>query len=335
MIAIENIFILEKFIQDKKMKQVILGANGAIGIALARELVNYSADLTLVSRNPVKINSTDTLVSADLTQQQNIEKVIAGKDIVYVTIGFPYKILAWEKFWVPFIQNVVKSCIKNGAKLVFFDNIYAIGEEHIHHITEQSPISPSSKKGKIRARVDEIILQNIESGKLKAIIARAPDFFGGTAKESSLLMNLVFDPLSKGKKAKWFCDVNKIHNCGYVPDLAKGTAMLGNTDEAFNQIWNLPTDSQKITGKDWICLFAKTLGCQPNYIVLPNWLLKTIGIFIPLMKELADMNYQFDRDYFFDSSKFTNYFQYTPTTYKMAVKEVVEQNKITRLATNS
>jgi hypothetical protein len=62
-----------------------------------------------------------------------------------------------------------------------------------------------------------------------------------------------------------------------------------------------------------------------DYIVLPNWLIKFLGIFIPIMKELAEMNYQFDRDYYFDSNKFTTYFNFKPTSNCDAIKRVVNQ----------
>lgn len=316
------------------MKQVILGANGAIGRALAKELTNYSDKITLVSRNPQKVNPTDQLLPLDLTQKANIDKAVSGSDIVYVTIGFPYKTSVWKKNWIPFISNVVESCIKNNSKLVFFDNVYAIGGDNVNHITELSPFSPTSKKGEIRKEVDEIILKNMDSGKLKAIIARAPDFFGGATFGTSIIMQTVYDKLSKGKKAQWFCNADKIHSFGYVPDLSKGTAILGNTENAFNQIWNLPTDTQKLTGREWIQLFAKELKCDPHFTVLPNWLLKTLGIFIPVMGELVEMSYQYDRDYFFDSSKFNTYFNYKPTANEMAVKEIVEQNGLKHQTVN-
>src|SRR5699024_7428316 len=104
----------------------------------------------------------------------------------------------WKQNWIPFISNVVESCIAHKSKLVFFDNIYAIGGNNVNHITENSPFSPTSEKGKIREEVDKIILKNIKNGKLKAIIARAPDFFGGTSKENSIIMNIVYDRLKKG-----------------------------------------------------------------------------------------------------------------------------------------
>lgn len=311
------------------MTQTILGAGGAIGIELAKALAEYTSEIRLVSRNPKKVNQTDALFPADLTKREEVFKAIAGSDITYVAIGFAYKTSVWKENWIPFIQNVVDACIQHNSKLVFFDNVYAIGGNNVNHITENSPISPTSKKGEIRAEVDRIILKNVESKKLQAIIARSPDFFGGTAKQTSVMMNLVYDNLIKDKKAQWFCNAKLVHSMGYVPELARGTAMLGNTPEAYNKIWNLPTDPNQITGEEWINLFAKELGKDNKFTVLPNWMVKGFGLIVPVMKELAEMNYQYDRDYYFDSSKFNDYFKFTPITHGVAVKQVVLQMKNT------
>lgn len=309
------------------MRQTILGANGAIGIELAKELKNYTDEIRLVSRNPKKVNPTDLLFSADLTQEKNVFEAIDGSSIVYVTIGFPYKTRIWKQNWIPFIQSVLKASLINDAKLVFFDNVYGIGGDNVNHITEESPLSPSSRKGEIRAEVDRMILESIERDNLDAIIARAPDFFGGESRANSIIMNLVYDRFIKGKKAQWFCNAEKIHSYGYVPELAKGTAMLGNREEAYNQIWNLPTDPRKITGKQWIELFAREMNCKAEYKVLPNWVMKGLGVFVPMLAELAEMNYQYDRDYYFDSTKFNEYFHYQPISNEEAVKQTVGKLK--------
>lgn len=309
------------------MKQTILGAGGAIGIELAKALTAYTSDIRLVNRNPKKVNQTDSLFPADLSKKSEVFKAIEGSAIIYVVVGFPYKTSVWKELWPAFIQNVIEACLEYNSKLVFFDNVYAIGGNNVNHITENSPISPVSKKGEIRAEVNRLILENIKKNQLQAIIARAPDFFGGTSRQNSVIMNLVYDNLVKNKKAQWFCNAKIVHSIGFVPDLAKGTAILGNTPEAYNQIWNLPTDPQRITGEEWIQLFAKELSKQNKFTVLPNWLVKVIGLFVPIMKELAEMNYQYDRDYYFDSSKFNEYFKFTPTSNAVAVKQAVEQMK--------
>lgn len=308
------------------MKQTILGAGGAIGSELAKSLADYTSDIRLVSRNPKKVNPNDELLSTDLSQKEQVEKAIAGSNIVYLTVGFDYNTKLWQRMWVPLIENVIAACQKHNCKLVFFDNVYAIGGDHVKHITEESPISPCSKKGEVRAEVDRLILKAIESNKLKAIIARAPDFFS-EFKDRSLLMNLVYDNLVKGKKAQWFCNVKVVHTCGYAPDLAKGTAMLGNTSDAYGQIWNLPTDPERIRGEQWISLFAEEMNTSNKYQVLPGWGMKALGLFVPILKEMYEMRYQYDRDYYFDSSKFNKKFNYIPTNNRTAVKQTIERLK--------
>jgi nucleoside-diphosphate-sugar epimerase len=187
--------------------QTILGAGGAIGTPLASALAEYTSDIRLVSRNPQKIHATDTLMPADLTDPAAIDRAVAGSEIVYVTVGFPYKLSIWQQSWVPFITQVIQSCQVHDAKLVFFDNVYAIDAAHLNPITEQSPMNPSSRKGTVRMEVDQLIIQAIEQGKIQAIIARAPDFYG-VKKETSMLMNLVYDNIKKGKRAQWLCNAD-------------------------------------------------------------------------------------------------------------------------------
>jgi nucleoside-diphosphate-sugar epimerase len=308
------------------MKQTILGSGGAIGIELAKALRTYTNDIRLASRHPKRVNPEDEIFQADLTDREQLFGAVENSEIVYVTVGFAYNIKVWKREWPPFIKNVLDACLQNNSKLVFFDNVYAIGGDNVSHITENSPISPSSKKGEVRAQVDRLILESIEKKGLNVIIARSADFFSDV-KGNSMVMNLIYDNLVKGKKAQWLCDATKVHSMSYTPDLAAGTAILGNTPDAYNQIWNLPTDTEKITGAGWVNLFAAEMGTGNEYQVLPNWLMKALGLFIPIMKELPEMNYQYDRDYFFDSSKFNNHFNYTPTTNANAVKETIARLK--------
>jgi nucleoside-diphosphate-sugar epimerase len=303
--------------------QTILGAGGAIGTELAKSLKYYTSSIRLVARNPKKVNDTDELVKADLLLASDVDKAIEGSTICYLVVGLLYNTKLWQEKWPLLIKNVVDACIKHNCKLVFFDNIYAIGGDNVKHISETSPVSPCSKKGEVRAEVDKIVLDAINSGKLSAIIARAPDFFG-PIKETSMLMIMVYDNLKKGKKAQWLCNANLIHSTGYAPELAKGTAMLGNDNLCYNQIWNLPVCQDKITGQDWVNLFATELKASNKISVLPSFGLKILGWFIPVLGEVYEMRYQYDRDYFFDSTKFNNHFKYTPISNKQAVLETLK-----------
>jgi nucleoside-diphosphate-sugar epimerase len=286
--------------------QTIIGAGGTIGNPLARELKNYADKIRLVSRNPQQINGTDELLSADATDAAALDKAVEGSEIVYCTIGFNYSVKAWRETWPPFIRNLTESCLKHNAKLVFFDNVYMYSPDSISHMTESSPIGPVSKKGKIRNEVAKIIEAAGARG-LNWIIARSADFYGPDNRQS-VLIETVWKNIKSGKKAQWLGDASKIHTYTYTPDAAKATALLGNTADAYNQVWHLPTSKEKVTGKDWVKLFAEASGGKPGVQVAAPWLVKVMSWFMPVMAEIHEMLYQNTQDYVFLSDKFEERF---------------------------
>ena len=70
-------------------------------------------------------------------------------------------------------------------------------------------------------------------------------------------------------------------------------------------------------------LFMKEMKVQKGVSALPMWLIKVIGLFVPFMREMPEMMYQYDRDYFFDSGKFEKRFGIQPTLYQQGVREIV------------
>ena len=304
------------------MRQTILGANGTIGKLLAKELAIFTNQIRLVSRNPKKVNETDELFPADLTNEEMVEKAIEGSEIVYLVVGLDYNISVWREKWPKLMRATIASCVKHKAKLVFFDNVYLYGIKAIEHMTEDSPINPISKKGMVRKEIAEMIMKEIKAANLTALIARAPDFYG-PGNEKSFLNETVFKNIKKGKRPNWFIDATKKHSFIYTPDAAKATAILGNTPEAYNQVWHLPTDKNTLTGEEWVSLFNKEMNSSKKVMVLPMFMLRILGIFMPFMREMPEMMYQYDRDYFFDSSKFNKHFNFTPTSYETGVKQIV------------
>jgi len=302
--------------------QTILGSGGGIGIPLARELKKYDSKIRLVSRNPVKVNESDELFPADLTDKNALNAAISGSDIVYVTIGFEYKLKVWQQTWPSFMQEVINSCKASNARLVFFDNVYMYDSKAIPFMTEDSPLNPPSEKGKVRLLLNNMIMREVRENNLKALIARAADFYGPDNKNSMLTIMVALN-LIKGKKAQAMGDVNKIHTYTYTPDAAKATAMLGNTADAFNQVWHLPTTREKLTTREWIELIAGELGSEPRIQNVPVWMIKALGIFVPVMREFPEMLYQYNQDYVFDSSKFENRFGVYATSPAEGIKSMI------------
>lgn len=306
--------------------QTILGANGTIGKPLAKELTRYTDKIRLVSRNPVKVNDTDELFPADVTDPKEVEKAIAGSEVVYVLVGFEYSAQAWEEKWPRFMGAVIDSCQKYNARLVFFDNMYAYDVSSLGNMTEDAPLNPPSRKGAVRKRVVEMINTAISQGRIKALIARAADFYG-PENERSFLIEVTVKNFLKGKKANWFCDPDKKHSFTYTPDAAKATALLGNTDDAYNQTWHLPTHPDSLTGREMVRLIAKEMNASEGILTVGRFIVGLMGLFLPIMRETKEMLYQYERDYIFRSDKFEKRFGVQATRYEDGVKATVQSFK--------
>lgn len=304
--------------------QTILGSGGPIGIELAKALTKYTTDIRLVSRSPEKVNPGDELMAGDLLDYAVVDSAAKGSEVLYLTVGLPYDLEKWEKDWPVLISNVIKACQEHECKLVFFDNVYMYDKAHLSPMTENTPVNPPSKKGRVRANIAERIMKEVWTGSLTALIARSADFYGPGIKNNSLLIETVFKPLSKGKKAIWLGSAKYKHSFTYTPDAGKATALLGNTEDAYNQVWHLPTATSAFTGKEWISEIALQLDKKPGYWAIPKWVVKLMGVFNPIMKESVEMMYQYDRDYVFDSSKFRARFKMEATSQKQGIREVVK-----------
>lgn len=303
--------------------QTILGSGGDIGNFLAVELKKYTDRIRLVARNPQQVNGNDELYKANLLNAAEVNKAVEGSTITYLTVGLTYDANIWRQQWPVVMQNVIDACIAHQSKLVFFDNVYMYDKSAIPHMTEDSPINPPSKKGKVRAQLVEMINTAIKQKGLTALIARSADFYGPGAK-NGILNVLVTDNYAKGKTANWQSDATKIHSMTYTPDAAKATAILGNTNSAYNQVWHLPTSAQRLNGKQLIEIAAKQSNRKPSYFVLTGFILSLAGLFSKKIKELVEMQYQNNQDYFFNSEKFNKAFRFTPTTYEEGIRETLK-----------
>ena len=55
-------------------------------------------------------------------------------------------------------------------------------------------------------------------------------------------------------------------------------------------------------------------------------MVRLLGLFIPIMRELVEMIYQYDRDYVFDSTKFETKFNFKPTPYLEGIKTIIKED---------
>lgn len=307
--------------------QTILGAGGVIANNLVGALPKFTDQIRLVARNPKAVLGHEALFPADLTDPAQVRKAVAGSEIVYLTVGFPYSTKVWQTLWPPLMRSVIDACKAEGAKLVFFSNVYALGKV-AGKMTEETPMKPNSKKGTVRAEVEQMLLDAVSRGELQAMIVRGADFYGPHT-PLSFVNAMIFDNLAKGKTAQLLVSGTTRHSLTFTPDAGKATALLGNTPSAYNQIWNAPTHPDALNMNELVDIAAAAFGVPNKKTVLAKWMIRMAGWFNGIIGESVEMLYQNENDYLFDSSKFQKAFPDFPVTnYRDGIAQTVASYKI-------
>lgn len=300
----------------------ILGANGNIAKVVSTELHQKGITVRQFSRKPLKVSDSDELFPGDLMDSNSVLEAVKGAEVVYLLAGIQYKASIWERDWPKIMRNTLDACIQHGARLVFFDNMYAYDPEQIGNLTEETPLNPKSHKGKVRKQILEMLWSEVKAGKLQALVARAADFYGPGA-TNSFLHELVIKRMKAGKGAQYLYDSSKKHSWTYIPDAGKATAFLALQKDSWNQSWHLPTDPAYSSVDDIIVMLNQNLGTKLKLQVMPPWLIYVLGLFIPVMKEVVELRYQMDSDYCFDSSKIEKVYGLKPTPIKEGLKNCI------------
>jgi nucleoside-diphosphate-sugar epimerase len=307
--------------------QTILGASGQIGEELARELKrNFTSDIRIVSRDVKKVNDTDTVFSADLTIKEKAVEALKDTEIAYFTLGLPMNSDLWEKQFLLITRNVIDACKINQTKLVFFDNTYMYPQDN-RLLTEETVFDPVGRKGKVRKEMAEMILNEIKSGELTAVICRAPEFYG-PAKTQSITNTLIFNNIKQDKKLKVLLRDNTLRSLIWTPDASRATALIGNTPDAYGQTWHLPIDDNKLNYKQFIALASKIYGKELKYSVIPEFVFKIGAIFNKRLKELQELLPRYKYDNLFDDSKFKKRFpDFQVTTYEQGIQQIKNEQQ--------
>ncbi|MBB3665259.1 nucleoside-diphosphate-sugar epimerase [Prauserella sediminis] len=298
------------------MTQTILGATGQIAVELARELNRTTTDeLRLVSRNPRAVNDTDTLARADLLDAEQTAKAVTGSEIVYFTAGLPAKTELWEAQFPTMLRNALNAARAAGAKFAYFDNTYMYPQDERVQ-AEDTPFAPVGRKGKVRAGMATMVLDEMRRGDIPVLIARAPEFYG-PGRTQGFTNTLVIDRLKAGKRPLVPVRADRRRTLIWTPDASRGLAALGNAADAYGQTWHLPVDTDRPTYRQFAAMAGAEFGANEKYTVIPKWALSAAGVVSPEAREIRELLPRYARDNIFDATKFRERFpDFEVTTYR-------------------
>lgn len=304
-------------------KAAIFGAAGAIGPAVARELELRGIPFRVVGRSRAKLEKSFAgmahaeIFDADAGDLRSASAAARGVDTIFYTVGLPYP----SHHLHPGLMRTTAAAAEamQVERLALVSSVYGYGVPRASRVPETHPRQPETRKGQFRKEQEDIVLEAGKSGRLRSLIVRLPDFYGPGADLS--LANPIFQAALAGKTANWVGPVNQPHEFVYVPDTGKVIVDLASCAECYGEAWNYAGPSE-INTLDFITRIYRAAGRAPKYRTVGRGILKMMGWFNPLYRELIEMVYLQETPVILDDSKLRAKF---PELHKTGYDEGIRQ----------
>ena len=300
----------------KQAHSVILGA-GPMGRAIAQTLAAKGESVTVITLDGRAIGAGIGRAQADLSNAEQTIAACAGADAIYHCAAPPYH--KWVASFPALQESALAAAEATDAVLVVIENLYGYGVAGT--LTEDMPLSATTRKGGLRARLSRELLAAHASGRAKCVAGRATDFFGPGARVSALGERF-WPALLARKPLDWVGNPDAPHSFAYLPDLAAAYVTLAQTPLAWGRAWHLPA-LPPVSVRE-IFQMATPDGDAPTKIRrTPSLLLRIMGLFQPAAGELVEMRYMFDNSFVVDHAQFDQTFGRQDQDWGVALKETL------------
>ena len=287
------------------VRHVVFGT-GAIGLATLDALLRRGETVRMVNRSgSARVPEEVEVVGGDAADPEFTIEVTRGARVVYQTLNPPYE--RWVEEFPALQAGVLAAAEAQGARLVSMENVYMYGRPAGRPLTETREYAAHTKKGKLRGQMAAELLAAHRAGRVAVAIGRASDYFGPRGGAQSNLGDRLFPAALAGKTATVLGDPNQPHTYTYIPDIGEGLAVLGEHPNAPGQVWHLPNDPTTHTTRQLVDLVFQQAG-QPRTRLrqVKPLLIRIAALTNRTLRELLEMQYQFEEPFIVDSSKITN-----------------------------
>lgn len=271
------------------MTIAVLGAAGAVGKSIGATLAEKGQPFVVVGRSKERLAKAFPGAehrAADLETKDGARAAVRGVKSVVMTLGLPY----WEFARYPaLMQNLVDACVAEGVeRFVHVSNVYVYGLPKSEFVTEAQALEPCSFKGKMRLEQERILLAAHTAGKLKAMVLRPPDYFGADAELS--ISKGILDAAVAQKTADLLGPCDTPHQLVYTPDLGPILWKMLQSEKGWGEAYNF-AGSGIITMREFALKMFAAAGAKPKLRIAGKGMMRFLGLFMPVMKELVEMNY--------------------------------------------
>lgn len=298
---------------------VVFGT-GPVGLSVMDELLSRHERVRIVNRSgSASVPHGVEVVGGDATDADFAREASEGASVVYFALNPPYN--RWPELFPGLQAGVLEGAASAGAKLVAMENLYMYGPTDGRPLTEDLPYAANTRKGRVRARMSEELMEAHRSGRVRVAIGRASDYFGPRVQVSAA-GEQVFGRAAQGKSAQVAGNPEQPHTYTYAPDVGRGLVTLGEREEALGQAWHLPSP-ETVTTRRFVETIFEEVGKPTRIQAAPKILLRAMGLFNPALRETIEMLYEFEEPFVVDHSKFEQAFGEHATPLEEAIGETV------------
>jgi nucleoside-diphosphate-sugar epimerase len=284
------------------MKVALFGAAGAIGPAAASEFLARGHEVRAVARDAARLRAalpsrTEAFV-ADLADPAAARAAADGMDAIVYAVGVPYNHFELHPQFMRITLDAARAA--GVRELIVISSVYAYGRPQTPTVAETHPRDPHTRKGRWRKEQEDLTLAAHDPNGLQTLVLRLPDFYGpgaGNTASAYALKNI-----AAGKPADVLGPVTTPHEWVYVPDVAPVLAGLLERPNAFGTAYNLAGPGT-LTELQFVQKLFAAAGRPLRYREAGPLVLRALGIFDPVLRELVEMAYLHQTPVLLDDAK--------------------------------
>ncbi|GAB2626441.1 NAD-dependent epimerase [Paractinoplanes abujensis] len=295
---------------------VIVGS-GPVGSSIARLHADRGDQVRMITRSGSgPSHPLIELVAADASDPRRLTELTQGAETLYNCANPRYT--EWEKLWFPMNDAMIAAAKAAGAVYVITGNLYVYGPQPGGHMTENSPLAAVGRKGKVRIKMWRDALA---SG-VRTVEVRGSDYIGAGA--IGVFALSILPAIAAGRAAWAPADIDLPHSFTYTGDMASTMVSLAHDERAWGKAWHAPT-APAVTIREIADRYTDLIG-RPRLTMhkMPRITMRAAGLFVPMAREMAEMDYQFYRPFHLDSTLTERTFGLQPTPIEVGIRETAD-----------
>ncbi len=299
---------------------------GPTGAATVEALRSRGTPVRVVQRRrPADLPAGVDFMACDVLKPDDVKRAMSGAAQAVIAIGFEYRSSIWRAAWPKAIAALIAAAGAAAgaanARVVFIDNMYMYGPQDAA-LHEDLPLTTYGRKPAVRAQVTRMWQQAAREGRVRWATLRAPDFYGPGVRNSHM-GDSGLARIAQGKAAQVLMSPDMPHAFAYVPDIGRAAVtLLDAPDDAFNQVWHVPCAQAK-SARAMLQIGADAAGVKLKMMAMPTLMLRALGMFAPMMRELIEMRFTWNRPYHVDATKFARRFWSDATPFEVGIPATV------------